>query len=133
MGLIELARQFGQEIQNDDAYIKMRIAQQKLDTDRELQNLMKIFNEEKIKINEEMSKSDPDENKISILNNSIDSHYHQLMQNKNMEEYQNANKEFMEIIKRVNSIIIKSAQGENPYTADYYECGGSCGSCSGCN
>lgn len=133
MDLVELARQFGEEIQNNDTYIKMRLAQQKLDTDEKLQRIMKIFNDEKEQINDEMSKDTPDQNKISKLNESIESHYNEIMKNQNMQEYQDVNREFMDIIKRVNSIIIKSAQGEDPHVADYSECGGSCSSCAGCN
>lgn len=133
MNLIELARQFGEEIQQDDMYINMRILEQKLDTDKDFQLLMDSFNNDKIKINEEMSKDSPDSNKIQELNKSIQTKYNKILENKNMISYQEAQKKFMDIIKRVNAIIVKSAQGENPSTADFTECGGSCSDCSGCS
>ncbi len=136
MNLIELARQLGEEIQNDELYIKVRMNEQKLEIDEEFQNLMKEFNEEKMQINEEMSKDSPDQNRIDILNKSIGEKYEKITKNPNMIAFQESQKEFMEVINKVSSIILKSAQGESPYSDGIFDnlgCEGSCDGCSGCN
>ena len=135
MNLIDLAKQFGEEIQNDELYIKVRMNEQKLETDEKLQRLMGEFNEHKSEINREMAKDNPDEEKIKSLNKLISEEYEKISKNANMVEYQNSQKEFMEVMNKVNSIILRAAQGENPYLDDeegLLGCSGSCSSCDGC-
>lgn len=130
MDLIELAKQFGEEIQNNEEYIKMKIAQQNLDIDEEFQKMLREFNEQKQRINDELAKEKPDNDLISELNRSVQDYYDKLMKNEKMIEYQKANKEFMDIMKTVNSIIMASVSGENPNMVD--GCSGSCSTCFGC-
>ncbi len=135
MDLIEIARQLGEEIQNDELYIKVRINEQRLEMDEEFQKLMKSFNEEKSKINEEISKEEPNQSKIEALNKSISEKYEKIGKNPNMISYQKSQKELMDIINKINFIILKSAQGENPYSVeneDYPGCSGVCSGCEGC-
>lgn len=133
MNLIDLARQLGEEIQNDEMYVKVRMAEQKLETDEEFQKLMSSFNEEKTKLNEEIMKENSDKEKIHQLNTSIEEKYDEINNNPNMISYREVQKDFMDIIKKINTIILMSAQGQDPYADDYYECGGSCSSCDGCH
>ncbi len=132
MDLVEMARQFGEEIQSDELYIKVRMDEQKLELDEEFQKLMKEFNEDKALINEEINKEAPDQEIIENLNKSISEKYKKISTNPNMISYQTSQKKFMEIINRVNSIILRSARGENPYSEEYEDSSGCSGSCSGC-
>jgi Uncharacterized conserved protein len=135
MDLIEMARQFGEEIQSDELYIKVRMDEQKLELDEEFQKLMKEFNEAKALINEEISKETPSQDKIENLNKEISEKYEKITKNPNMMAYQESQKKFMEIINTVNSIILKSARGENPYAEepeDYLGCSGECSGCTLC-
>ena len=85
-------------------------------------------------VNTEASKDERDENKIQKLNDELRELYSEIMQNATMIAYNEAKQEFDILLNRINAIIIQSAQGEDPETADYQEsCSGSCSSCSGCN
>lgn len=44
MDIIEQARELGRQIQKDDRYLKVQIAQQNSDNDKELQALIGEFN-----------------------------------------------------------------------------------------
>ena len=132
MNLIDLAKQLGEEIQNDELYIKVRMAEQKLETDTEFQNIMSEFNKEKNELNEEMMKETTDKEKIEKLNISIKDKYEKINKNENMVAYRNAQTDFMDVINKINEIILKSAQGKDPYSENEFECGGSCAGCSGC-
>ena len=134
MDIIDLTRKLGKLIQEDERYIKLQITQQNSDNDAELQKLIGDFNLKRMNVNTESSKDERDENKIQKLNDELRELYSEIMQNATMIAYNEAKQEFDVLLNRINAIIIQSAQGEDPETADYQEsCSGSCSSCSGCN
>lgn len=135
MDIIELAREIGRKIQEDESYIKLQIAQKKCDENEKLQDLIGEFNLKRFAINNEASKEDRDEDEIQKLNLELRELYSELMENEDMATYNNLKKDLDYIINRVTSIIIQSSQGIDPSIADYQEdsCSGSCSSCSGCN
>lgn len=134
MDIIELAREIGRKIQQDERYLSLKIAQQNSDEDAALQELIEEFNLKRLSINNEASKPDRDDDKIQRLNAELRAMYADIMKNENMIAYNEAEKEMETLIKRVNAIITQSAAGEDPETTDYQEsCGGSCSSCSGCH
>ena len=135
MDIIKLAREFGKAIQKDEAYIKLQIAKQKNDEDEALQQLIGELNLKKLAISNEFSSENRDDQKINLLNKEMREIYDQIMKNEKMIAYNKAKNEFNEILKRINAIIIGSASGEDPDTADIEEtsCTGSCSSCSGCH
>ena len=53
MDIIEQARELGRQIQKDDRYLKVQIAQQNSDNDKELQALIGEFNLKRMNINTE--------------------------------------------------------------------------------
>jgi cell fate (sporulation/competence/biofilm development) regulator YlbF (YheA/YmcA/DUF963 family) len=135
MDIINLAREIGKEIQKDERYLNLQIAQQNADNDQELQNLIGEFNLKRLAINNEAQKETQDQEKMQALNQELRNAYAQIMQNSNMNAYNKAKDELDALLKRVNAIITQSAQGEDPETADYEEssCGGDCASCGGCH
>ncbi len=134
MDMIKLAREIGKEIQQDEAYIKMRLAQQVSEEDEGLQNLVGEFNLKRMAINNEASKVDRDDEKLQELNKEMRHIYAEIMQNENMANYNQAKQEFDAKLQRVLAIISNSAEGEDPETTDYTPgCTGSCSSCSGCH
>lgn len=132
MNLIELARHLGEEIQNDEVYIKVRMAEQKLEIDKEFQKLLSVFNEEKAELNEQIAKKSPDREKVQELNLSLQEKYEQISKNPNMIVYRQAQEKLNDIIKRISGIILKSAQGGDPYSDEDYGCTGDCSGCHGC-
>ncbi|HHV32463.1 MAG TPA: YlbF family regulator [Clostridiales bacterium] len=135
MDIISLAREIGKEIQKDERYLKMHVAQQNADEDQQLQQMIGEFNLKRIAINTESQNANADPEKIQTLNRELRAVYEQIMKNPRMTAYNEAKKDFDTLLKRVNAIISLSAEGEDPETADYEEhsCGGNCSSCSGCH
>ena len=133
MDTIALARELGKAIQQEEAYIKLHKVQAEADADAELQNLIGRFNIKRLSINEEASKKDRDQDKLTKLNSEMREVYSNIMSNEHMIAYNEAKGEFDRVMNRVNAIISQSAEGGDPETADYTEsCTGSCGTCGGC-
>ena len=134
MDIIQMAREIGKAIQQEDAYLKLRIAQQNSDNDKELQNLIGEFNLKRIAINNEAQKSDRDDDKLQQLNKEMRSVYANIMKNENMTAYNEAKQQLESVLQRVLAIISQSADGEDPETTDYSpSCTGSCSTCGGCH
>ena len=134
MDIIEQARELGRQIQKDDRYLKVQIAQQNSDNDQELQALIGDFNLKRMNINTEAQKEDRNEEKLQKLNQELRTCYASIMKNENMAAYNMARQELDALLNRVNAIVMQSAQGEGPDTTDYQEaCGGNCASCGGCH
>lgn len=135
MDVINIARQLGKAIQDNEKYLNFKIASQNNDEDETLQNLIKEFNLKKISINNEVSKENKDEGKIKSLNDELKKCYEEIMENESMKNYRLSKIEFDNLMKRISAIIMQSANGENPETTDLVEsnCSGSCSSCAGCH
>lgn len=134
MDIIELARQIGREIQKDERYLNLQAAEKKSDSDESLQQLIGEFNLKRMAINNEAQKEEHDDQKLQQLNQELRECYSTIMENSNMISYNVAKQELDGLLKRVNAIIMQSAEGEDPETTDYVEsCGGNCGSCGGCH
>ena len=58
MDIIELARDLGKKIQEDDRFIAMHVASQQCDADEALQNMIGEFNLKRMAINNEAQKED---------------------------------------------------------------------------
>lgn len=133
MDTIALARELGKAIQQEDAYINLHKVQAEADADAVLQDLIGQFNLKRLSINEEASKKDRDQDKLTKLNTEMREVYSQIMSNEHMIAYNDAKGNFDRIMNRVNAIISQSAEGADPETADYDEsCTGSCSTCGGC-
>lgn len=135
MDIINLTREVAKALQQDERYIKMQIAKEKSDNDRNLQELIGEFNLKRIAITNETKKENVDNEKIKALNEELKSCYANIMDNENMAVYAEAQKEVENLLKRITTIISKSAMGEDPNTADLTEseCSGNCSGCSACN
>lgn len=135
MDVIELARELGKAIQKDERYLAAQIARQNSDNDEELQRLIGEFNLKRMAINNEATRENRDEEKLQRLNDELRGVYTQVMQNENMNLYNEAKELMDNMLKRINAIISISAEGGDPELADLTEeaCGGSCAGCSGCH
>ena len=134
MDIIEHAREIGRLIQADERYVALQLAQQASDQDGDLQNLIGEFNLKRLAINNENASDEPNAEKLQQYNRELREVYAQIMSNENMKAYEKARHERDALTQRVQAIIMKSVEGEDPDTADYTEsCGGNCASCSGCH
>ena len=135
MDIIALARELGKAIQQEESYIKLHEVQDKADADTELQSLIGEFNLKRMSINNEASKKERDQDKLSQLNTEMREVYSKTMSNENMIAYNSAKEEFDAVANRVLAIVQQSAEGADPDTADYSQssCSGSCETCGGCH
>ena len=135
MDIINLAREMGKAIQEDQRFLNMQVAKQNSENDEQLNNLIGEFNLKRIAINNESQKSEQDSDKMQQLNRELRNAYAQIMKNPNMVAYNQAKDSLDALLKRVNAIIVQSAEGENPETTDLAEssCAGDCSSCGGCH
>ena len=114
MDVIELARELGKAIQRDERFLAMQIARQNSDNDDELQQLIGEFNLKRMAINNEAAKENRDEAKLQQLNSELRETYAKVMQNKNMNAYNEAKELMDNMLKRINAIISISAEGGDP-------------------
>ena len=132
--IIEKTRELAKLIQADPAYKALNDAREKNDNDKELQDLIGKFNLKRIELNQAMSESERNQDKINAVDAELKEIYQKIMTNENMIAYDKATNEMSLIMNKINRIISGAANGEDPDTIDTEaSCTGSCSSCSGCH
>ena len=134
MDIIELSRELGRKIQQEESYINMQAANKACEEDEALQALIGEFNLKKLALNEKISAPEQDKEAVAALNTEMRKIYADIMVNENMIKLNESKAQFDTIINRVFAIVSNSANGEDPNTTDYQaSCSGSCSTCSGCH
>lgn len=134
MDIIELSRELGRKIQQEESYIAMQEANKACEEDEALQALIGEFNLKKLALNEKISAPEQDKDAVAALNTEMRKIYADIMVNENMIKLNESKAQFDTVINRVFAIVSNSANGEDPNTTDYQpSCSGSCSSCSGCH
>ncbi len=137
MTTIEIARQLGKAIQEDERYIDYTLASKRNDEDEELQNLIGEFNLIRQNLSFEQSKPEDEQNaeKIAELNTKMHAAYNAVMTNENMADFTMAKAGMDKMMSEINTILSASLQGEDPMTCPtevISSCSGSCSTCGGC-
>ena len=134
MDVIELTRELGKAIQQDDRYIAYNLAKQVNDNDAELQKQIDRFSELRGELGSAMSAEEPDKDKIGDLDKEMKELYQKIMKNQNMVVFQGAQQALESLINNVQQIISLCANGEDPDTCQPQtsSCTGSCSTCGGC-
>ena len=135
MTVIEMARELGKKIQQEESYILLNTAQQAVEEDEELQEKIAEFNMKRYELTQEITKADRDDKKIEELDKVVRELYDVATNHEKMVAYNNAEDEFNEMFEYVLHIIQMSATGDDPDTIQRPEqggCSGDCGSCGGC-
>lgn len=133
--LVEMAKDFGYAIQQDDRFVKAQMAQAAADEDEALQGMIGEFNLKRMAISTEMAKEDKDEEKLNALDTDIREIYEKIMSNEHMVAYNAAKADLDAVLKQINTVIMMAAQGQDPETAleESSSCGGNCSACGGCH
>lgn len=132
--LVEMAKDFGYAIQQDDRYVKLQMAQAAADADDALQAMIGEFNLKRMAIGNEMAKETKDEAKIAELDTALRNLYETVMKNEHMIAFEAAKNELDAVLKQITTVIMMAAQGQDPETAlEESNCGGNCASCGGCH
>lgn len=133
MDIIELSRELGRKIQQEEAYITMQEANKAVEADEALQALIGEFNLFKLQLNEKLTAAERDEEAIKEINTKMRTLYADIMVNPSMIKLNESKTAFDAVINRVFAIVSNSANGEDPNTTDYHACTGSCSTCGGCH
>jgi len=127
MNTIELARQLGHAIQQEEAYKAVTLAGDAIDADTELTALIEEFGKKRESISETT-----DTAALESIDKELEELYNKIMSNPKMVAFEKAKHEFGHLMDRVIAIVTKSADGEDPDTAEPDEgCHGDCCSCGG--
>lgn len=134
MDVIQMTRELGKLIQQDERYKEYHTAKEINDNDTDLQEKIGEFNLKRIDLNNAMGKENTDQERLTALDAEIKSLYAEIMGNPNMALFNEAKKNMDNMLAEINMIITMSANGEDPATCvvEDTSCSGSCGSCSGC-
>lgn len=135
MTVIEMARELGKKIQQEESYILLNTAQQAVEDDEDLQQKIAEFNMKRYELTQEITKADRDDAKIEELDKVVRELYGAATNHEKMLAYNNAQDEFNEMFEYVLHIIQMSATGDDPDTIERPEqggCSGDCSSCGGC-
>ncbi len=135
MDTIAVARELGRRIQSEEAFIRLQMAREAADHDKELQQAISRFSMIRAQMDEETAKPEEerDNEQFQNLGKEFRTVYAEIMSNPNMISYNEAKDSLDIIIRRISAIIEKSVDGEDPDTADYTaSCSGSCATCGGC-
>ena len=135
MTVIEMARELGKKIQEEESYVLLNIAQKAVEDDEDLQEKIAEFNMKRYELTQEITKADRDDKKIEELDKVVRELYDVATNHEKMVAYNNAQDEFNEMFEYVLHIIQMSATGDDPDTIERPEqggCSGDCSSCGGC-
>ncbi|MCM1007202.1 MAG: YlbF family regulator [Ruminococcus flavefaciens] len=133
MDVIELTRELGKAIQQDDRYIAYNLAKQVNDNDSELQADIERFSQLRDDLNKAMCEENKDGDKLQKIDEELKAVYQKIMSNKNMLVFNAAQQALEGLINNVNQIISLCANGEDPDTCQPSTgCTGSCSTCGGC-
>ena len=135
MTVIEMARELGKKIQQEESYIALMNAQRAVEEDDELQEKIAEFNMKRYELTQEITKPERDDKKIEELDKVVHELYDVATNHENLVAYNDAQDEFNEMFEYVLHIIQMSATGDDPDTIERPEqggCSGDCGSCGGC-
>lgn len=133
MDIIELSRELGRKIQQEESYVALQEANKAVEADEALQSLIGEFNLLKLQLNEKLTAAERDEDAIKELNTKMRTLYADIMANDAMIKLNESKNAFDAVMQRVFAIVSNSANGEDPNTTDYHACTGSCSTCGGCH
>ena len=135
MDIMEMARELGKALQQDDRYVAYMLAKQANDEDKELQEDIARFEDLRMNLGSAMSAEEPDSDNIKALDTELKSVYSKIRKNPKMIVFSGAQQALEKLVSNVQQIISLCANGEAPETCQMPEsgCSGSCASCAGCH
>ena len=134
--ILELTKDLAHEIQMDERFVRLQMAQSAADEDTALQTLIGDFNLKRMALATETSKDEDkkDAEKIRTLDEELRALYAKVMENEHMVAFNVAKAGMDELMNGVSRILTLAAQGVDPDSADMEaSCSGNCSSCGGCH
>ena len=133
MDIIELTRQLGAAIQQEDAYHAFHKAKEVNEQDDALNEMINKLQLIHMSYQHEAAKDDANEEKLAAYDREFSEAYKAVMANPHMQAFEQAKQGLDVLMKRITGILSLCAQGEDPATCEYQAaCSGDCSSCGGC-
>lgn len=136
MDIIEITRQLGAAIQQDERYLAFHEARKTNEADTDLNDLINKIQLIHMSYQHEAAKDDANEEKLAAYDKEFTEAYQAVMANENMQKYEAARQAVDEMMNHITGILALCVQGEDPKTCEPQEehhCSGECGSCGGCH
>jgi cell fate (sporulation/competence/biofilm development) regulator YlbF (YheA/YmcA/DUF963 family) len=136
MDVIEITRQLGAAIQQDERYLAFHEARKVNEADTDLNDLINKIQLIHMSYQHEAAKDDASEEKLQAYDKEFSEVYAAVMANGNMQKYEAARKAVDDMMNYITQILAMCVQGEDPATCDpaaEHQCSGECGSCGGCH
>ena len=105
MDVIELTRELGKAIQQDDRFIAYNLAKQANDNDEGLQADMDRFSKLRADLGSAMSAEEPDRDNIAALDKELKEVYGRIMKNPNMIVFEGAQQNLENLVNNIQQII----------------------------
>ena len=137
MDMIEMAREIGRTLQQDERYIRATNDSQLVNASEELKKMISDFDDVRAKMEFEMAQAKGQMNDtIMDLDEQMHAHYDRIYSHPLMVNYEASRKELEALVNYMMKIITASANGQNPDTVleeEDVNCTGSCSTCGGCS
>lgn len=135
MEILDIARELGAAIQENELYKAFAAAKKANDEDKALQDLIGEFNLIRMNVNKTMQDPNADEAKKQEYNQQLQECYKKIMSNESMMAYNEAKTNLDGIVSKVNLLISMCIDGADPKTVEIPDasCTGSCSTCGGCH
>ena len=137
MDVIEITRQLGEAIQQDERYIAFMEAKRANEEDMELNAMIGKLNLVQMAYQNESGKEAPDEKKLEEMDNEFRQLYGDIMLNENMKRYEEKKQTVDDMMNYLIGILSQCVNGADPATCEPVsadgECTGSCSTCGGCS
>lgn len=132
MDTIQLARQLGKAIQEDERFLNLQLAQQLADADAPLQEILGNYSAQREALVREAKASGMDNPKVVEMQTELGRLHVDILQNENMKKFMSAQDELGKLTGHITQIIEGSATGQDPDAIEYQPARkGGCGGCSG--
>ena len=136
MDIIEITRQLGAAIQQDERYLAFHEARRTNEADTDLNDLINKIQLIHMSYQHEAAKDDANEEKLAAYDKEFSEVYQTVMANENMQKYEAARHAVDDMMNEITAILSLCVQGEDPKTCqpqEEHHCSGECGSCGVCH
>ena len=136
MDVIEITRQLGEAIQQDERYIAFMEAKRANEEDMELNAMIGKLNLVQMAYQNESGKETPDDKKLDDMDKEFRQLYGDIMLNENMKRYEERKQTVDDMMNYLIGILSQCVNGADPATCEPVsadgDCTGSCSTCGGC-
>lgn len=126
--IIEKAKELGALLQSSEQVQKYNAAKDAYNQDEEIQKLVKEFNLHRMSMMSLSDAEEPDQARISEIEERIKGVYGKIMENEKMIKMQETSKAVEELMGQINGVISYYVTGEEPSS-----CTHDCSTCGGCH